>query len=91
MENILPFRYPSNMKTIAITIDEPTLERIDRLMADENVLFRSRSEAIRQAIQEFIARVERLAQEEREREIFRRHSKEISRQVLALVKEQAKL
>ncbi len=46
---------------------------------------------IRQALQEFITRLERFAEEEREREIFRRHRSRLNRQAEALVREQAKL
>lgn len=79
------------MKTIAATIDEVTLQHIDRLMTPEGAPWKSRSEMIRQALQEFIARRERLAEEEREREIFRRHRARLTRQAETLVKEQAKL
>ena len=78
------------MKTIAITIDEPTLKRIDRLKTDAKVPFRSRSEVIRQAALEFVSRLEGLAEEDRERKIFRRNSKRLNRQSLELIKEQAK-
>jgi metal-responsive CopG/Arc/MetJ family transcriptional regulator len=81
----------SNMKTIAVTIDEMTLERLDRIMAGDRGLWRSRSEAIREAVQELVVRIERQSEEEREREIFRRHRGLINRQAAALVKEQAKL
>lgn len=79
------------MKTVAVTIDEQTLQRLDRLMAVESVPWKSRSEVIRQAVREFVARRERLAEEEREREVFRRHRRRLNRQAAALVKEQAKL
>lgn len=79
------------MKTVAVTIDEQTLQRLDRLMAVESVPWKSRSEVIRQAVREFVARRERLAEEEREREVFRRHRRRLNRQAVALVKEQAKL
>ncbi len=78
------------MKTIAITIDEPTLKRLDRVMADKSTSWKTRSEVIRLAVQQFIARLERNAEEEREREIFRRHGARLNRQAAALVKEQAK-
>lgn len=80
----------SNMKTIAITIDEPTLQRIDRLVAVESTSWKSRSEVVRQAVQEFVARLERMGEEERERKIFRRHRSRLNRQAAALVKEQAR-
>lgn len=79
-----------NMKTIAITIDERTLHRIDRLMAVEGVSWKSRSAVIRQAVQQFIAHQERIAEEEREREIFRRNRARLNREAAALIKEQAK-
>ena len=78
------------MKTIAITIDEPTLKRIDRLKAESTIPFKSRSEVIRQAALEFVSRLESLAEEERERNIFRRKRKRLNRQSLELIKEQAK-
>lgn len=79
------------MKTIAMTIDEPILKRIDHLLAQEDGPWKSRSEIIRQAIHEFVIRLERTAREEHEREIFRRHRTRLNRQAAALVKEQAKL
>ncbi len=78
------------MKTIAITIDEDLLQRIDSLVAVNAAAARSRSQIIRLAVKEFVARLERLAEEEREREIFRRHRQRLARQADALVKEQAR-
>lgn len=78
------------MKTIAVTIDEGMLERIDRIMKGERAPWKSRSEIVRQALREFISHLERAAEEEREREIFHRHRSRINRQSAALVKEQAK-
>ena len=76
------------MKTIAITIEEDILERIDRLNS-ERAEAPNRSRVIRTAVKEYLQRVERLAEEEQEREIFRRHRGKLSRQAAALVKEQA--
>jgi hypothetical protein len=84
------FCYAPHMKTIAISIDEPTLKRIDRLKADLKATFKSRSDIIRQAAQEFVSRLESLAEADREREIFRRNRKRLGRQSLELIKEQAK-
>lgn len=78
------------MKTIAITIDETTLQRIDRFVTSGAPKSRSRSQVIRQAVREYVERLERLAEEDREREIFRRHRQRLARQTAALVKEQAK-
>ena len=79
------------MKTIAVTIDERTLQRLDHIVAMESVPWKSRSELIRQAVKELVVRLDRVAEEEREREIFRRHGARLNCQAAALVKEQAKL
>ena len=79
-----------NMKTIAMTIDEPTLRHLDRLMANEAVPWKSRSEVIRHAVQKLIKELEQASEEKREREIFRRHGPRLNRQAAALIKEQAK-
>ncbi len=79
------------MKTIAITIDERMLQQIDHLVAENLTAARNRSQIIRQAIKDFVTRQERLTEEEREREIFRRQRSRLAKQADALVKEQAKL
>ena len=77
------------MKTIAITIDDDILDRIDHLM--ERLPQRTnRSKIIREAVREYLVRVERTREEEREREIFRKNRKLLERQAEVLVKEQAK-
>jgi metal-responsive CopG/Arc/MetJ family transcriptional regulator len=78
------------MKTIAVSIDEPTLHRIDKLMAQDEASWKSRSEVVRQAVQQFVARLERVAEEDRERQIFQRNRARLNRQARALIKEQAK-
>jgi metal-responsive CopG/Arc/MetJ family transcriptional regulator len=78
------------VKTIAISIDEPTLRSIDRFVRGQGGSGRrSRSEVVRRALQEFLARHEQIASEEREREIWQRHAKRIARQAKALIAEQA--
>jgi metal-responsive CopG/Arc/MetJ family transcriptional regulator len=76
------------MKTIAITIDEPTLERIDELAKQRGM---NRSEIVREAAQDYIAEKEAESEEERERKIFRRYKKKLKAQAAVLIKEQAKL
>jgi len=76
------------MKTIAITIDEPTLERMDELAKQRGM---NRSEIVREAAQDYIAEKEAESEEEKEREIFRRHKKKLKKQTSALIKEQAKI
>jgi metal-responsive CopG/Arc/MetJ family transcriptional regulator len=77
----------SYMKTIAITIDEATLARVDRLAARDNSTNRSR--VIRAAVQEYVSRAERATEDEREDAIVRRHRGRLARQARALVREQA--
>jgi metal-responsive CopG/Arc/MetJ family transcriptional regulator len=79
------------MKTIAITIDNDTLARIDRLLNDGLTQGKNRSQIIRQAVREYVSRLDRMAVEERERQIFRKHKRKLAREAVALVKEQAKL
>ena len=75
------------MKTIAISIDEPTLERIDEFANRRGM---NRSEVIREAAQDYIAEKEAETEEERERKIFRRHKNKLKKQTDALIREQAK-
>lgn len=75
----------ANMKTIAITIDDETLERVDRLGGG-----RSRSRIIREAVRNHVAQLERLAEEEREAAVIRRHRGRLARQARALVHSQAR-
>ena len=79
------------MKTIAITIEEETLRRVDRVAAARRTgSTANRSLVIRAAVREYLARIERTAEDERERAILKRHARRLSRQAAALVKEQAK-
>jgi len=77
------------MKTIAISIDDDTLERVDRLAASEGTA-RNRSHVIRQAVREYVQRLERLTEDEREARIVRQHRGRLTRQARALVRQQAK-
>ncbi len=80
----------NNMRTIAITIEEPMLERVDRLASGSGQKRRNRSQIIREAVREYVSRVERHAQEEHEAAIVRRHRVQLARQARALVRAQAK-
>jgi metal-responsive CopG/Arc/MetJ family transcriptional regulator len=71
------------MKTIAITMDEDMLGRVDRISSN-------RSSIIRQAVDEYLSRVEREGEEEREKAILRKHRARLAKQTAALVKGQAK-
>jgi metal-responsive CopG/Arc/MetJ family transcriptional regulator len=76
------------VKTIAISIDELTLERIDQLAKRRGM---NRSELVREATQNYIAEKEAETEEERERKIFRRNKNKLKKQTAALIREQAKL
>ena len=78
------------MKTIAITIDERTLERLERLGRQEGRSGRNRSKLIRDAVSDYLARLERASDDEREAAIVRRHRARLARQAAAAVKAQAK-
>lgn len=79
------------MKTIAITIEEDTLEQVDRLVGGRRPGGpTNRSKIIRTAVREYLASLERHAEEEREREILKRHARRLAREAGALVGAQAK-
>ena len=78
------------MKTIAITIEEDDLRRIDNLADSMPGHSLNRSQFIREAVRDYLARIENAAEEEREREIFSRNRHRLYQQALALIKEQAK-
>lgn len=78
-----------NMKTIAITIDEDTLGKVDELVATSPRV-RNRSAAIRQAIREFAERELRREHEERERAVLRKHRTRLASEARALVGAQAR-
>lgn len=76
------------MKTIAITIDEEMLTLIDELTASDR--YASRSALVREALAAYIAGERRLAEEERERALIRKHRRPLNEQLQALVDEQAR-
>ena len=71
------------MKTIAITIENAVLHRIDKVASN-------RSEFIRKAVDEYLEEIERIGEETREREILRRNRDKLHRQAIALIKDQAR-
>ena len=77
------------MKTIAVTIDEAMLSRIDRLVGSGS--WPSRSGFVRSAAQDLLNRLERKVEEERERRIFRQARQRLEKQAETLVQEQAEL
>jgi len=77
------------MKTIAITIDDDTLKRVDRL-AGARGGGRNRSHVIRQAVREYVRRAEQMTEDEREARIVKQHRGRLARQARVLVRQQAK-
>lgn len=81
------------MKTIAVSIDEASLEAIDQLARARGRRRggspANRSEVVRRAVQEFIARERRHEREEKDRRVLAAHRELIARQAEALVAEQA--
>lgn len=73
------------MKSIAISIDEPSLRALDAL-ADGHV---TRSQLIREAVSEYLARRRREEAEEREARILFENRELLASQLEALVADQA--
>ena len=71
-------------------MDPETLDRLDRLASRQGSGRANRSRLIRQAVQEYVTRLERAADDEREAEVVRRHRGRLGRQASALVRAQAK-
>ncbi|PYS43448.1 MAG: hypothetical protein DMG14_00840 [Acidobacteria bacterium] len=78
------------MKTITLTIKENTLRRIDAIVGRTGRFGANRSQFIRDAICNQLARIEKEEEEKREREIFKRSRSKLRRQALVLIKEQTK-
>jgi len=78
------------MKTIAITIDDDTLQRLDRVTGRGSEGGQNRSRVIREAVKEYVSRLERLADDEREAAIVRTHRGRLARQAKAAIQAQAK-
>ena len=75
--------YKSYMKTIAVTIDETTLNLLDELAASSPHT-RNRSALVRIAVREFAEREQRRKKEIQEHEILYKHKKLLARQARAL-------
>lgn len=82
------------MKTIAVSIDEASLAAIDQLARaagrGRGARPANRSQVVRRALQEFIARERRHDREEKDRRVLAAHRDMIARQAEALVADQAK-
>lgn len=77
------------MKTIAISIDQKTLETVDELVTQSSH-FRNRSAVVRAAVRAFAEDELRRQAEERERAVLRKNRQKLSRQARALIEEQAR-
>jgi len=78
------------MKTIAITIDETLLDRLEQVAAGRGGGAANRSKLIRDAVAEYVRRLERAAADEREAAIVDRHRARLARQATAALRAQAK-
>lgn len=76
------------MKTIAITIDDETLQRLE--LASQGKGTRNRSKLVREAVKDYLARLEAAADDEREVLVLRRRRARLARQAEAAVKAQAR-
>jgi metal-responsive CopG/Arc/MetJ family transcriptional regulator len=83
LRNVDGYDMMANMKTIAITVDEETLEQLDRVAG------KNRSLVVRKALQEYLRAMDRATEQERERQILHRHRRRLDRQCAALIKDQA--
>ena len=86
------------MKTIAISIDSPTLAAIDRIAralgkrsgrGERGRRAPNRSEVIRDALRRFVQHYERQNREAEERRILSTHRVRLGRELEALIAEQA--
>jgi metal-responsive CopG/Arc/MetJ family transcriptional regulator len=81
------------MKTIAVTIDEPTLKALDELARraprSRGQGRPSRSEIVRLALQDYLSRRRKAEREASDRALLARHRKRLAGQAEALVAEQA--
>jgi Arc/MetJ-type ribon-helix-helix transcriptional regulator len=75
------------MKSIAITIDEPTLERVDRLLARGHG--KNRSAVVRRALARFLEAEERCLREQDEAAVLAKNKAALAREARALVADQA--
>ena len=85
-----------DMRTIAISIEEASVAAVDRLAQAAGRRRGggkkgNRSEVIRQAVREFLARRRKQEREERDRQVLSAHRDEIGSQGASLVAEQAEL
>ncbi len=74
------------MKTIAVTLDEESLDLLSQLSSD---LYPSRSALVRAAIKAFAENERRRREEEREQKVLHRNRDKLARQARALVEDQA--
>ena len=77
------------MKTIAVTIDEPTLAKVDGVLERYPDAEHNRAALVREALHDYLRRLDARAAEEEERVIWRRHRSKLEGELEALVQEQA--
>jgi metal-responsive CopG/Arc/MetJ family transcriptional regulator len=78
------------MQTIAVTIDDDLLRMLDDAAQRGGRGLRNRSRVVREALRDYLIRLERQAEHDREAAVVHRHRDRLARQARALVYEQAK-
>ena len=78
------------MRAIVINIEKDLLRRIDRAANKTAGAPMNRSQFIREAVREYLVRMDTSTEELRETDIFRRNRTRLHREAVALIDEQAK-
>jgi metal-responsive CopG/Arc/MetJ family transcriptional regulator len=71
-------------------MEEDDLRRIDEAAGKRPGAPVNRSQFIREAVRDYLLRIETASEQEREKEIFRINRRRLEQQARALIKEQAK-
>jgi metal-responsive CopG/Arc/MetJ family transcriptional regulator len=79
------------MRTIAISIDDHTVGELDGIVAASTDPRLSRSQLVRAALADFLAKHAREKREARDREAYAAHANELQREAAALIEDQAEL
>jgi metal-responsive CopG/Arc/MetJ family transcriptional regulator len=77
------------MKTIAISVDEETLRVLDRLASPRRKGLGNRSQIVRAALREYLARREEAERDESEWRVWSKHLARVNKQASELVADQA--
>ena len=76
-----------NVKTIAVNVDEETLDLVDELTSSSD-RYTSRSALVRAALAGYVARERQLRLEDRDRRVIQAHREALAEELTALVADQ---